>query len=62
MPLISTADAATKLKVSRSRVLAMIRDGRLRAQKIGRDWLIEESDLQSPMVADRKPGRPRRKK
>lgn len=60
MPLLSTAEAATKLHVSRNRVLAMIRDGRLKATKIGRDWVIEESDLQAPEIKDRKPGRPRK--
>jgi len=34
----------------------MIRDGRLPAEKFGRDYLIKESDLK--LVEDRKPGRP----
>ena len=58
MKLISTKDAAHKLGVSVRRVQAMIAQGRLRAQKIGRDYLISESDLAS--VLERKPGRPKR--
>jgi hypothetical protein len=34
----------------------MIRDERLPAQKMGRDWFIKEKDL--ALVANRKPGRP----
>jgi len=34
----------------------MIRDGRLPAEKLGRDYVIKEQDLK--LVADRKPGRP----
>jgi excisionase family DNA binding protein len=58
MKLISTKDAAEKLGVSVRRVQAMITSGRLPAEKIGRDHLIRESDLK--LVADRKPGRPKR--
>lgn len=39
-------------------VQALIAAGRLAAQKIGRDWLIEEHALLA--VAERKPGRPPR--
>jgi excisionase family DNA binding protein len=45
-----------KLDVSVRRVQAMIQSGRLPAQKIGRDYLIDESDLS--VVKDRKSGRP----
>jgi excisionase family DNA binding protein len=55
-PLLTTTQAAERLGVSRRRVLAMIRSGRLRAERIGRDWLIAEADL--ALVQERKPGRP----
>lgn len=58
MGLITTKDAAQKLGVSVRRVQAMITRGRLPADRIGRDYLIKESDLES--VRDRKPGRPQR--
>ena len=38
------------------RVQAMIRDERLPAQKVGRDYIIQEIDLK--IVEGRKPGRP----
>lgn len=54
--LLTTNQAAQELKVTSIRVRAMIRDGKLKAEKMGRDYLIKESDLE--LVKDRKPGRP----
>ncbi len=56
MDLLTTKETAKKLGVSVRRVQAMITDGVLPAQKIGRDYVIKESDLK--LVEDRKPGRP----
>jgi len=56
MKLLTTEEAAERLGVTKRRVQAMIRDGRLPAEKMGRDWFIREEDL--AIVADRKPGRP----
>lgn len=54
--LLSVVQAAEKLGVHRTRVLALINAGRLPARKVGRAYVIEESDL--ALVQDRKPGRP----
>ena len=54
--LLSTNEVAEKLGVTSIRVRAMIRNDQLPAQKIGRDYVIKESDLK--LVEDRKPGRP----
>lgn len=54
--LINTTEAAERLKLHRSRIIALIRSGRLPAQKIGRDWLILAKDLK--LVKIRKPGNP----
>ncbi len=40
------------------RVQQLIWDGRLPAEKMGRDYFIKEDDLK--LVADRKPGRPKK--
>ena len=56
--LLTATQAAERLGVNASRVRALIAAGRLDAQKIGRDWLIEEHALDA--VAERKPGRPKR--
>jgi excisionase family DNA binding protein len=54
--LLSTNEVAQKLGVTAIRVRALIRVGRLPAQKIGRDYIIKASDLK--LVENRKPGRP----
>lgn len=56
--LISTKETAERLGISISRVQAMIRDARLPAHRMGRDWFIREEDL--ALVSDRKPGRPKK--
>ena len=60
MEILNTASAAEKLKVSAIRVRQLIRDGRLPAQKVGRDYIIQEKDL--ALVADRQTGRPAKNK
>lgn len=60
MKLLSATEAAERLGVTANRVRALIVAGRLPAQKIGRDYVIQEKDL--ALVADRKPGRPVAKK
>lgn len=57
MGLLSTAEAATKLGVTIGRVQQLIWDGLLPAQKVGRDYVINQDDLK--LVEDRpKVGRP----
>lgn len=57
MNLLTTKQVAERLGVTMKRVQAMVRDKRLPAEKIGRDYLIKEMDLK--LVMNRKPGRPR---
>jgi excisionase family DNA binding protein len=58
MKIIGTAEAARRLNVTQSRVRAMIDAGRLKAMKVGREWLIDPKDLDA--VKERKVGRPRK--
>ena len=60
MKLLSTPQVAERLGVTVARVQALIWAGRLPAQKVGRDYVIQEEDLK--LVKDRKPGRPPLKK
>jgi excisionase family DNA binding protein len=60
MKLLSTSEAAEKLGISPIRVRQLIREGRLSAQKIGRDYVIDEKDLRH--VEDRQTGRPPKEK
>jgi excisionase family DNA binding protein len=54
---LTTKRAAEILSITPRRVLQLIHDGRLPAEKHGRDWSIKPEDLE--FVKVRKPGRPR---
>ncbi len=58
MKLLGTKEAAERLAVSQQRIQALIRNLQLPAEKVGRDWLIKESDLD--LVRNRQPGRPKK--
>jgi len=53
---LTTQQVAERLGVTVSRVRQLVLEGRLPAEKFGRDLMIKESDLK--LVEDRKPGRP----
>ena len=53
--MITTAQAAIILEVSRSRILKLIEAKRLPAEKLGRDWLIRLEDLEGhPAIKGRR--------
>jgi excisionase family DNA binding protein len=54
--LLSVAEAAEKLGVTRARVNQFISENRLPAQRIGRSFVIKEKDL--TLIENRKTGRP----
>ncbi|MFL6276701.1 MAG: helix-turn-helix domain-containing protein [Blastocatellia bacterium] len=54
--LLTTSEAAERLGVNASRIRQLVLQGRLPAQKMGRDLFVDEKDLK--LVVDRKPGRP----
>lgn len=56
MKLLTTKESAERLGVTVARVHQLINEGRLPAEKMGRDYFIKEDDLK--LVEDRKPGRP----
>ncbi|MBX3280712.1 MAG: helix-turn-helix domain-containing protein [Acidobacteria bacterium] len=56
MELLTTSEVAERLGVTRWRVNALIKSGRLKAEKKGQIFLVDARDLEA--VADRKPGRP----
>jgi excisionase family DNA binding protein len=55
MKLLTTPEAAERLRVSISRVQSLIWGGRLPAEKLGRDYVIKEEDLE--IIIDREPSR-----
>ncbi|MEJ7847566.1 MAG: helix-turn-helix domain-containing protein [Pyrinomonadaceae bacterium] len=56
MDLLTVKDAAEKLQITVWRVHQLIKGGRIPAQKLGSQYVIQKADLK--LVADRKPGRP----
>jgi excisionase family DNA binding protein len=62
MARVGTKQAAEVLGVSVRRVQAMIKQGLLPAKKLGRDWFINQTDLERVRATHRKPGRPRKAK
>jgi excisionase family DNA binding protein len=55
---MTTDEAAAFLEVSRGRVHHFISEGRLKAEKIGRDWHIKERDAATFKKTLRPVGRP----
>ncbi len=57
MSLLTTKEAAERLGVTVPRVHTFIKEGRLPAEKMGRDLFIKEADLK--LLENRKTGRPK---
>jgi excisionase family DNA binding protein len=55
----TTAQAAQRLGLSRSRVLALIKEGKLPAKKTGEAWMILGSDLEKFEEDSLEEGRPK---
>lgn len=51
----TTAEIAALVGISTTRVRQLLADGKLRGQKLGRDWVIHRSDLQAYL--DKRGGR-----
>ncbi len=58
---LTTKQAAERLNVVPSRIRRMILDGVIKAEKIGRDNFIMESEIATLEKIDRKAGRPPKK-
>jgi len=55
--VLTTTQTAKRLGLSVQRVRALIKEGKLPAEKVGRDWVIREKDLKRVKVYG-KAGRP----
>jgi excisionase family DNA binding protein len=56
---ISTTQTAKYLGISSNRVLRLIYEGKLPAEKFGRDWLLKPRDVTAFALIPRKAGRPK---
>jgi excisionase family DNA binding protein len=60
MAMIGTTEAARRLGVSRRRVSAMVTQGLLKAQKIGKTLVVDEAEVDRLSKLDRPTGRPKK--
>jgi len=60
MSVIGSDVAAKRLRISVRRLTAMIRSGIVKAQKIGRTWVLEEVEVTRVAKLKRPPGRPKK--
>ena len=60
MAIISSKETADRLGLSVRRVQALVKSGKLPAQKFGTAYMIDSKDL--ALVRNRKPGRPKKRK
>ena len=58
--MLSTSQAAKKLRVSPARVRKMIADDVMAAEKVGAAWSIPESEVVARLSAHPKAGRPKK--
>ncbi len=57
---LTTTQTAERLSVSQTRVRQMIIEGIIKAEKVGRDNFISESEVKRLESLERKPGRPQK--
>jgi excisionase family DNA binding protein len=58
MGVVSTQQAAEIMGLHIQTIREYLRAGRIKAQRIGRVYVIDERDLRRFMAVERKPGRP----
>lgn len=59
--LLTTVQAAERLGINRTRVGVLIREGRLPALRVGRDWLLKAVDVEAFAKLPRTNGYPKGK-
>ncbi len=57
---LTTTQTAERLNVSQTRIRQMIIEGIIKAEKVGRDNFISESEVKRIEKLDRKAGRPKK--
>ena len=62
MKVLGTAEAAKRLGITTTRFATMIRAGIITAHKVGRSWVIVESEIIRVEKLPRPPGRPRKRR
>ena len=57
--MLTTSEAAELLGVSTRRVIALIESGDLSAQRLGRQWMVDERSVEDRLRAPRLTGQPK---
>lgn len=60
--MMTTNEAAAALGLTRRRVNELIRAGKLRAEKPGRDWIVDAASVEELKAQNRTGGRPKKTK
>lgn len=60
--MLSTKQAASQLGITQQLVRRYCEQGRIKAEKVGRDWVMTQAALDSFSRKPRKTGRPKRDK
>jgi len=60
--LLSVADISNQANISRQRVLQLIESSELKAEMVGRNYVIRQSDFETWSNSRRKAGRPTKAK
>ena len=58
--LMNVAEVADALGVTVGRVRQLATSGKLKGEKVGRDWVFRQSDIAEYQRRPRRPGRPRK--
>jgi excisionase family DNA binding protein len=56
--MITVAQAAERLKLSQEQVRRNLRDGKLRGQRVGNQWFVDERDTLSDEEKTKRPWKP----
>lgn len=57
--MLTTKQAATELGIQPGSVKKLCQRGVLKAERIGRDWLVEQSEIERYKTERRRPGKPK---
>jgi excisionase family DNA binding protein len=58
--ILTTQQAADRIRVEPDTIRKAIQRGKLQARKIGRDWLVEDTEVDAYKARKQKGGRPRK--
>lgn len=58
--LMSVTEVSEQAKISRQRVLQIIENGDLKAEMVGKNYIVRQTDFETWSSSRREPGRPKK--